>query len=71
MATFDVLPPELRQWLTRAVLPWSPASAQRIWSKSIAKGLTADQAIGVLAQAEAKTLARDTVNVEPAVQTRS
>ncbi len=59
MDTFDKLPTELRQWLCRAVLPWSPASASRIWSRSLARGLSPDEAIAALCQAEARTLARD------------
>ncbi len=59
MTAFDDLPPPLRQWLTQAVLPWSPASARRLWSKSRAKGLSPEEALASLSAAEAKTLARD------------
>jgi len=59
MSTFDSLPPPVRQWVTRAALPWSPASVHRIWSKSRAKGLSDDEALQSLSQAEARTLARD------------
>lgn len=59
MTAFDGLPAPLRQWLTEAVLPWSPNSVQRIWSKSRAKGLSPEDALNALTQAEAKTLARD------------
>lgn len=59
MATYDALPAPLRQWLSEAVLPWSPSSARRIWSKSRAKGLSAEETLASLSQAEARTLARE------------
>lgn len=59
MDTFDALPAPLRNWLSKAVLPWSPASARRIWQKSRAKGLSAEETLAFLSQAEARTLARD------------
>jgi len=59
MAAYDGLPPPLRQWVAQAALPWSPASVRRIWSKSRAKGMTAEEALATLTQAEARTLARD------------
>jgi len=40
-------------------LPWSPVSVRRIWSKSRAKGLSDDEALLALSQAETRTLARD------------
>jgi len=65
MAAFDGLPAPLRQWLSEAALPWSPASARRIWSKSLAKGSTPEEALLSLSQAEAQTLARDTFAISP------
>ncbi|WP_291729888.1 DUF6525 family protein [Leisingera sp. F5] len=34
MQAYDALPPGLRHWLASACLPWSPASALRIWIKA-------------------------------------
>lgn len=34
MQTYDALPPPLRRWLAGACLPWSPASALRLWIKA-------------------------------------
>lgn len=34
MRDYDRLPPELRNWLAHATLPWSPQSARRIWTKA-------------------------------------
>lgn len=59
MKTFDGLPAPVRQWVADAALPWSPTSVRRIWSKSRAKGLSDDEALALLRQAEARTLARD------------
>ena len=62
MAAYDRLPPPLRQWLSQAALPWSPASVRRIWSKSRARGLSPEEALRALSNAEAKTLQRDSVS---------
>jgi hypothetical protein len=35
MAAFDALPPALRHWLHDAALPWSPASARRVWARAL------------------------------------
>lgn len=59
MNVYDGLPAPLRQWMAQAALPWSPTSVQRIWSKSQAKGLSEEEALSSLSQAEARTLARD------------
>lgn len=59
MAAYDDLPTPLRRWLSQAALPWSPASARRIWSRSLAKGLSPQDALQALSRAEARTLAND------------
>jgi len=59
MNAYDGLPAPLRQWMSQAALPWSPTSVRRIWSKSRAKGLSPEQALSLLSQAEARTLERD------------
>ena len=59
MAIYDALPAPLRRWLSEAALPWSPTSAHRIWMRSRAKGLSPEEALASLGQAEARTLARD------------
>lgn len=59
MEAFDGLPAPVRRWVAQAALPWSPTSVRRIWSKSRAKGLSDAEALLSLAQAEARTLARD------------
>jgi hypothetical protein len=59
MAAYDALPEPLRGWLSQAALPWSPVSAKRIWSRSLTRGLTPEEILISLSQAEARTLARD------------
>jgi hypothetical protein len=59
MVAFDGLPAPLRQWLSEAALPWSPTSARRIWSKSLNQGLSPEETLASLSQAEERTLARD------------
>ena len=60
MQAYDALPPELRQWLSTAALPWSPASASGIWRK--AGGARDPQAaLARLNAVEQATLRRDRV----------
>jgi hypothetical protein len=59
MHAYDALPTPLRRWLSQAALPWSPASARKIWTRAQAKGLDTEAALAVLSRAETKTLARD------------
>lgn len=61
MDAYDGLPAPLRQWLSQAILPWSPTSVRRIWVKSLAKGMSQQETLLSLSRAEAKTLARDRV----------
>lgn len=59
MRSYDALPAPLRNWLAQATLPWSPRSARRVWSRACAKGLSSEEALSILSQAEARTLSRD------------
>ena len=59
MRSYDTLPAPLRRWLAQAALPWSPASARRLWARASARGLSPEDALSVLSHAEARTLARD------------
>lgn len=59
MNTYDTLPVPLRNWLAQAVLPWSPASAKRVWNRARTKGCSVEETLQSLAQAETQTLARD------------
>ena len=59
MAAFDRLPSELRDWLQQAALPWSAASALRLWRRALAETGDPMAARARLARAEARMLARD------------
>ncbi|WP_299747076.1 DUF6525 family protein [uncultured Tateyamaria sp.] len=59
MRTYDSLPAPLRQWLSQAVLPWSPTSARRIWNKAHARGHSVEETLYSLSQVEARMLTRD------------
>ena len=59
MMTYDTLPQPLRRWLAEGALPWSPKSCKRIWEKARRNGLSVEDAIVVLTEAERKTLSRD------------
>ncbi|MEQ9694726.1 DUF6525 family protein [Shimia sp. SDUM112013] len=61
MRRFDRLPSPLRAWLREAALPWSPASALRIWNRACRKG-GPERALARLTEVEAATLARDRVS---------
>ena len=59
MQAYDALPAPLGQWLSEAVLPWSPTSARRIWFRASAQGLSSQEALNMLSLAEARSLAKD------------
>ncbi|PJI84675.1 hypothetical protein BC777_3736 [Yoonia maricola] len=59
MRSYDALPAPLRRWLAEAALPWSPASARRVWNRACARGLDPEAALSALSKAEARTLSRD------------
>ena len=59
MAAYDRLPPELRRWLAGAALPWSAASALRLWQRALRDCGDAQAALARLDRAERATLARD------------
>ncbi|CUH54054.1 DUF6525 family protein [Shimia marina] len=66
MQTYDALPPELRQWLSTAALPWSPASARGIWQKSGGRRDPA-RALRRLDEVEAATLRKDQVAIRDTI----
>ena len=64
MRTFDALPAELRRWLHGAALPWSAASALRLWQRALHEtGGDIAAARARLARAEARLLARDAARI--------
>jgi len=64
MRAFDRLPPDLRDWLHQAALPWSATSALRLWQRALVQsGGDAARARARLDAAEARTLARDAARI--------
>jgi hypothetical protein len=62
MAEFDRLPAPLRRWLHQAALPWSPASARRVWTRAMrAAGGSEAAARAAMTQAEQARLQRETL----------
>ena len=70
MQSYDALPAPVRRWLSEAALPWSPTSARRVWRRAKARGLSVDQALTMLTEAEQRMLARDAQSVMRAEHTR-
>lgn len=68
MRAYDALPRPLRHWLSRAAMPWSPASCRRIWLKARARGESNEALLARLDAAEQRTLARDPA-INPAAAT--
>ena len=58
MAAHDALPAPLRLWLKEAALPWSAASARRVWERELRRS-GVEGALRRLAEVEAATLARE------------
>lgn len=58
MRAHDRLPAPLRLWLKQAALPWSAASARRIWEREVRRS-GVEGALRRLAAVEAATLARE------------
>ena len=64
MERYDRLPPELRQWLAGAALPWSPHSALKLWTRLCRECAGDTDAIRRrLERAEARLLAKDAAKV--------
>lgn len=59
MQAFDALPAPIRSWLSKAALPWSPASCRKILQRSRERGEDLPDVLARLDQAQARTLARD------------
>ena len=58
MDEFDALPPELRGWLSRAALPWSPRSSLKIWRRARKEGAAPDAILARLSEVETRQLER-------------
>ena len=58
MQTYDSLPAPLRQWLSTAAMPWSPASCSKIWKRAKARGEPVQAILDKLNRSEEATLAK-------------
>lgn len=63
MAAYDSLPAPLRHWLAQAVLPWSAASALKLWQRALREQGCPRAALARLSATEARLIARDAARV--------
>lgn len=70
MAQFDRLPAPLRAWLHNAALPWSAASARRLWQRALSETRDPQAALARLEAAQARQLARDRIAAVPVSERR-
>ena len=59
MGKFDRLSPELRLWLSSAMLPWRPKSVQRAYAKAYSKTGDSADALGELDRLQKRLIAKD------------
>ncbi len=59
MREFDRMPPDLRAWLARAILPWRPKSALRAYHRAVARTRDPARALEELDRLQARLVARD------------
>ncbi len=64
MRAYDALPPDLRQWLAGAILPWSAASVRKVWLKALKSARGDRQAAQTaLSELERRHLKRDVARI--------
>lgn len=63
MQDYDRLPPELRAWLSQAVLPWRPASVRKVFAHALAQTGDTARAIDRLDMAQRRLVARDAAGI--------
>ncbi|MEM6608087.1 MAG: DUF6525 family protein [Pseudomonadota bacterium] len=59
MREYDNLPPELRAWLSTAILPWRPRSVQRSFERFYAQSKNKTSAILELDKLQHRRVAQD------------
>ena len=59
MGEYDRLSPELRQWLSSAMLPWRPRSVQRAFAKAYDRTGDAADALSELDQMQRRMITTD------------
>lgn len=63
MDDFDALPPELRKWVSQAILPWSAHSVRKSFRKAIAKTGDPQQALAELDRIQSRLVERDSTRL--------
>ena len=59
MRCYDELPCELRQWLSAALLPWSPRSALKAYQKALRTKGSSEGALAELDKKQIRLLEKD------------
>ena len=59
MQEIDQLPPHLRAWLAKAVLPWRPLSVKRAYDRALARTGDGQHALEELDRLQTAQLAKD------------
>ena len=59
MRDYDRLPPELRAWLSTAVLPWGPRSVARAYARAVQRTHDKTRALAELDRIQQRLIARD------------
>ena len=59
MRCYDELPCELRQWLSAALLPWSPRSALKAYQKALRTKGSSEGALAELDKKQTRLLEKD------------
>ena len=61
MKCYDELPCELRQWLSSALLPWSPRSALKAYQKALRTKGSSEGALAELDKKQNRLLEKDCI----------
>ncbi|MCF2904074.1 DUF6525 family protein [Octadecabacter sp. CECT 8868] len=59
MQDYDRLPPELRVWVSGALLPWRAATVRRAYDRALARSGDQDRALAELDRLQRKQVAKD------------
>jgi len=63
MQDYDRLPPQLRAWVSEAMLPWRAVTVQRAYDKALSRVGTHDRALRELDRIQRNLVAKDAVRI--------
>lgn len=63
MRDYDRLPPELRNWLSQAALPWRASSVQRAYARALKRTGDHQLALDELERLQTQLIAKDAKSV--------